>query len=179
MRQENIDKDCCCAAVRNFKQAQAQACSRPKIVHTIHGLAFHPYEKWWKNKIYITSEKYAAKFTDKIISVAQAMTDQALAAGIGRPEQYTKIFSGLDTSKYLAEHNPQQIRDEFNIPADAIVIATVARLFELKGHEYIIQAAQRLAAKHPKQSGFSSVTATCVQLSNNKSPRQIFRTAFV
>src|SRR5262249_50534349 len=25
----------------------------PAVVHTIHGLPFHPFEKWWRNRLYI------------------------------------------------------------------------------------------------------------------------------
>jgi hypothetical protein len=57
----------------------------PAIVHTIHGLAFHPYQSKWLNKFYISIEKSAARRTDFFVSVADAMTNQAIAAGIGRP----------------------------------------------------------------------------------------------
>ena len=56
----------------------------PAVVHTIHGLAFHPYQGEMLNKFYITVERSAAKRTDYFISVADAMTEQALAAGIGK-----------------------------------------------------------------------------------------------
>ena len=41
------------------------------------------------------AERLAASVTTHFVSVAQAMTRQYLAAGIGRPEQYSRIFSGF------------------------------------------------------------------------------------
>ena len=147
----NQQTDSCCPIVEKFQQAQAACTAKPRIVHTIHGLAFHPYQSNMLNKFYIAVEKNAAKHTDAFISVAQAMTDQALAAGIGRPEQFTKVFSGLETQNYLEAPPPQRIaelRQQWNIPPDAIVITKVARLFDLKGHEYVIDAARALAPKY-------------------------------
>ena len=40
------------------------ACNRPGVVHTLHGLSFHPYQDPWANRVYIAVEKAAAKRTD-------------------------------------------------------------------------------------------------------------------
>ncbi len=123
------------------RHAAAKA-GRMKIVHTIHGLPYHPYEKWWKNKVYIHLETKAARVSNAIISVANAMTDQALAAGVGTPDQYTTIYSGMEVADFL---NRPPAADEFrsslNLPADAVLVTQVARLAELKGHEFIVTAA--------------------------------------
>lgn len=127
--------------------------SKLKTIHTIHGLAFHPYQKAPTNKFYIAIEKMAARWTDAFISVADAMTQQALAAGIGRPEQFTTAYSAIEEDDFLTPLPAEQInafRAEYKIPQDAIVLITVARLAELKGHEYIIESAKKLAPKFPK-----------------------------
>jgi len=121
---------------------------RPKIVHTIHGLAFHPYQSNWLNKLYIAIGKSAAKRTDFFISVADAMTNQALAAGIGRPEQYITAYSAIEEDDFL-KPIPQECKKEFRlkyeIPEESIVLITIARLFMLKGHDYIIESAKQLS----------------------------------
>ncbi len=60
----------------------------PAIVHTIHGLPFGPFETPLKNRLYIALERWAARRCHAIVSVCDAMTTQALAAGVGRPEQF-------------------------------------------------------------------------------------------
>jgi glycosyltransferase involved in cell wall biosynthesis len=116
-----------------------------KIVHTIHGLPFHSYQRWWLNQLYIRLERSAAKHTDAIISVADAMTRQALAAGIGQTQQYTTIYSGMDVQPYL-NRTPQadEFRNSLNLPAGAVLVTQVSRLAELKGHEFILAAARRI-----------------------------------
>ncbi len=117
----------------------------PKIVHTIHGLPFHPYGNRFANRLYIALEKKAARRTDAIISVADAMTVQALAAGVGQPEQYTTIYSGMEVSAFLNRpDNTDEFRQSLGLTDDDVLVTQVSRLAELKGHEFILAAAERI-----------------------------------
>jgi glycosyltransferase involved in cell wall biosynthesis len=125
----------------------------PAVVHTIHGLAFHPYQGEMLNKFYIAVEKAAAKRTDFLISVADAMTEQALAAGIGKKGQFRTAYSAIDEDDFLKEIPQQEeaeFRRKYGIAEDAVVLVCIARLFMLKGHDYIIESAKELANKYPK-----------------------------
>src|SRR5690606_22815050 len=106
----------------------------PAVVHTVHGPPFHTFEKKWRNALYVLSERVAAKRCHTIACVAEAMREQYLQQKIGRAEQYTIVYSGMDTQPYL---NPQWSRDEvrceLGLAKDDIVIGTIARLAELKG----------------------------------------------
>ena len=120
----------------------------PAIVHTIHGLAFHPYQSRWLNKFYIAIEKSAAKRTDSFISVADAMTVQATTAGIGDTGQFITAYSAIEESDFLepiSQERREEFRSKYEIPKNAIVLVTIARLFMLKGHEYIIESARQLS----------------------------------
>lgn len=120
----------------------------PAVVHTIHGLAFHPYQSEWLNKFYIAVEKSAAKRTDFFITVADAMTEQALAAGIGERKKYVTAYSAIEEDDFLKtvpEEERKSFRLKYGIPEDAIVLVTIARLFMLKGHKYIIESAKQLS----------------------------------
>ncbi len=57
----------------------------------------------------------------------------------------------MDVEPFLhaAEHR-EAIRQEHGIPQDAIVIGKIARLFHLKGHEYVIEAASEVVRAHPR-----------------------------
>ncbi len=123
----------------------------PKIVHTIHGLAFHQYQNNWLNRFYISIEKRAAKRTDFFISVADAMTAQALAAGIGEPEKFITAYSAVDEGAFLQPIPQEEItefRVNYGISKGAVVLVTLARLFELKGHDYIIESAKVLSKRY-------------------------------
>jgi glycosyltransferase involved in cell wall biosynthesis len=125
----------------------------PAVLHTIHGLAFHPYQSEWLNRFYIAAEKSAAKRTDSFISVADAMTEQALAAGIGRREQFVTAYSAIEEEDFLSpipEDRRRAFRHKYEIPDEAVVLVTIARLFMLKGHDYIIESAKELSRRFDK-----------------------------
>ena len=125
----------------------------PVVLHTIHGLAFHPYQSQWLNRFYIAIEKSAAKRTDFFISVANAMTAQATAVGIGKPEQYVTAYSAIEEDDFLepiSEERKRDFRQKYEISKDSIVLVTIARLFMLKGHEYIIESAKQLSKRFEK-----------------------------
>lgn len=119
-------------------------------VHTIHGSPFHAYQSrlaWWA---YVFAERWAARRCDRLVSVADAMTAQYLAAGVGRPEQYLTVSSGMEVEPFLSPPVPrEEVRRRLGIPPDAVVACKVARLFELKGHDDLIEVARRLAPELP------------------------------
>jgi len=134
------------SAPRNDKMRQ----HLPAVVHTIHGLAFHPYQSGALNKFYIAVEKSAARRTDYFISVADAMTAQSIAVGIGKPEQYITAYSAIDEDDFLepiSQERRKDFRRKYGIGEDVVVLVTVARLFMLKGHEYIIESAKELSKR--------------------------------
>ncbi len=125
--------------------------NKPAVVHTIHGLAFHPYQGKRLNKFYIAIEKRAAKRTDCFITVADAMTQQAKAAGIGTEKNFVTAYSAIEEEDFLNPIEEDKIREfrvKYGISRAAIVFVTIARLFELKGHDYIIESAKELAKKY-------------------------------
>jgi glycosyltransferase involved in cell wall biosynthesis len=123
----------------------------PVVVHTIHGLPFGPFESAVKNRFYIALERWAARRCHAIVSVCDAMTEQALEAGVGRREQFQTVYSGMDVDAFLNPRRPrEEVRRELRLADDEVAFATVARLFELKGHEDIIAVAQRVLAANPR-----------------------------
>ena len=128
----------------------AWVANRPAIVHGIHGLSFHPYQSQWLNRFYIAAERAAAKRTDYFISVANAMTNQIKAAGIGVDKPYVTAYSAIDEEQFLgaiADERREAFRRQYDIPAEAVVLVTIARLFMLKGHDYIIESAKELSKR--------------------------------
>jgi glycosyltransferase involved in cell wall biosynthesis len=128
----------------------AARCDVPVIVHTIHGLPFHPYQAGWINKLWIMLERRAAKRCHAIISVADAMTKQALAAGVGSPGMYSTIYSGMEVGPFVSpKFSRQEIRAELKIPSDRLVFGTIARLQPLKGHDDLLACAAKVIERVP------------------------------
>ena len=121
----------------------------PLVVHTIHGLAFGPYDSFLKNQLYIRAERYAAKRCDRIYAVAQAMIDQCLAAKIGRPEQFKVVYSGMELERFLNARPDPALRSQLGIPENVRVIGAVARLFPRKGYEDFFPVAAKVLQRCP------------------------------
>ncbi|HZW08936.1 MAG TPA: glycosyltransferase [Phycisphaerales bacterium] len=130
------------------------------ICHTIHGPPFMPVEGGavrrakirLKNRIYTVAERFAARRCHVIISVADAMTEQFLARGIGRESQYVTVRSGMETGSFLVAapgEDRASVRRELGLDERDFVIGTVARLAEHKGHDDILDALGDDLRGHP------------------------------
>src|SRR5688500_5526398 len=117
----------------------------PAIVHTVHGAPFGPYDPWPRRTFYRWCERYAARRCHTLISVADAMTDLMVDAGVAPRDKFTTIYSGMDVEPFLrANEHRDRVRRELGYEPQHVVIGKIARLFELKGHEDVIAAAREL-----------------------------------
>ena len=123
----------------------------PCVVHTVHGAPFHPYQSWPTRKFYQWSERWAAKRCHRLISVADAMTDLMVDAKVADRSKFVTINSGMDVEPFVsADQSRDEVRRRLGIESDQIVVGKIARLFHLKGHEYLLAAAQRVVQENPK-----------------------------
>ena len=128
----------------------ARLAGAPIVVHTLHSLVFHDYQPWLVNRALWAAKKACAPMTDHFISVSEAVRRKALAERIGRPEQHTTIYSGMELDWFLhAAVDGATIRRELGISLDAPVVGKIARLFPLKGHEQFLDAAPAIVEGSP------------------------------
>jgi len=128
----------------------AKLAGTPIIVHTLHSLVFHDYQPWAVNRLWWVVKKLCAPMTDHFISVSSIISQKAIAAGIGPPEKFTTIYSGMELDWFLDSNvDPAAVRREFGIPEDAPVVGKIARLFSLKGHDQLLDAAPEVVRRHP------------------------------
>jgi glycosyltransferase involved in cell wall biosynthesis len=122
----------------------------PIVVHTLHSLVFHDYQPWLVNRLWWVVKKLCAPMTDHFISVSSVISQKAIAAGIGPPDKFTTIYSGMELDWFLnSTVDPAAVRREFGIPEDAPVVGKIARLFNLKGHDQLLDAAPEVVRRHP------------------------------
>jgi len=122
----------------------------PAVIHTVHGAPFHPYQPWWVRKFFAACERWAARRCHRLVCVADAMTELMVGEGVAKREKFTTVYSGMDVEPFLkATEHRDKIRRELGISSDAIVIGKIARLFHLKGHTYVIEAATEVIRSNP------------------------------
>jgi glycosyltransferase involved in cell wall biosynthesis len=122
----------------------------PIIIHGVHGMSFNRTQRPWVQRAYRDLERYCAKFTDKIITVADAMIDQTVAAGVAPREKCVTVYSGMETERFdPGRYDRVALRAKLGIPTDAVVVGTVARMFTNKGYEQLIPAMPRIVQQAP------------------------------
>lgn len=132
-------------------RSAAYAARAPRIVHTIHGMSFNRTQPAAVRATYRWLERKAGRYTDAFITVADAMIDQSVAAGLGLRERFTTIRSGLDTSLFAPSPSERErYRQAWGINDDEVVVGTVARLFQNKGYDEILAAMPAMIAGCPR-----------------------------
>lgn len=127
----------------------ATAAGVPVVVHTVHGQAFTPYEKSWRNAVYILAEKFAAGRCCKIFAVAQAMIDQCVAKKIAPKEKYMVVYSGMETTKFISAKRDEALCRKLGLTPGSPVVMTLARLFPQKGYEFVPEAFAKVVETIP------------------------------
>lgn len=124
----------------------------PHVVHTPHGQVFTGYAGRILTAVFILLERWAARFTDRMIALTEQEIQDHLARKIGKPEQFVSIPSGIDIEQFctrsLASQRPS-VRASLGLPPDACLIGSVGRLESIKGHAYLLEAFTILAPRFP------------------------------
>ena len=132
-------------------RAAAHALRIAAIVHTVHGPPFYPDQNRAERIFSVWCERWAARRCHALVSVADAMTDLMVDAGVAPREKFTTVYSGMDVDAFLrSEEHRQRQREALGYQADDVVIGKIARLFHLKGHEDVIQAARHVIRAVPQ-----------------------------
>ena len=123
----------------------------PVIVHTIHGAPFHPYQSWPARRFFQACEWSAARHCDHFISVADAMTDLLVDGRVAGREKFTTIYSGMDVEPFrTANEHREATRKSLGYAPEHVVIGKIARLFRLKGHDDLLDAAGEVIRRIPQ-----------------------------
>ncbi len=111
--------------------------NRPCIVRTRH-LALP-----------ITSKFTYSVLPDHVVTVSKFVENYLVKAGVPG-EGITTIPTGVDFSRYDRSAVQGNLRDELGLPADALLVGTVAILRAKKGHAEILDAAPEVLKRFPK-----------------------------
>lgn len=131
-------------------RAAAWAEGVPAVVHTVHGLPFHERQPWYVHRGYVALERWAARRCHHLIAITPAMAQAFVAEGIAPAQRFTVIPSGVVLDDW--QHHPLQrghVRRELGMDPDAPLIALVARLDPLKGHDDLIDVLPQLIGALP------------------------------
>ncbi len=123
-------------------RAAAQIAGVPRVVHTVHGWSFNDTQASVVARLYRLLERAAARGTDRIVCVSEADRRQGIASGIGRPEAYRLVRSGIDPEEFVARPGARaRVRESLGIGPGELLVGTVACLKPQKAPLDLVEAA--------------------------------------
>lgn len=123
----------------------------PVIVHTIHGVPFHPYMHRLVRQSYILVERLCAKISNALVAVSHRIVQDCLQYGVGRKDQFVVIRSSFKSEQYLNNSSPTDaIRKSLGVAPDEFLIGKISRLSDQKGHAALLQVLPAVFRQHPR-----------------------------
>ncbi|MBI4619597.1 MAG: glycosyltransferase family 4 protein [Desulfobacterales bacterium] len=120
------------------------------VVHTPHGHIFYGYYGKIKTKLFILLEKLTASLTDKIITLTRKEREEHIQFNISKPHKFVVIHSGVPLENFSKNlDNADELKKSLGIPITDLIVGTVGRLVEIKGHRYLLDAARLVLNKVP------------------------------
>ena len=97
----------------------------PTVVYTVHG--WWPIEQYHglKRKLLIYAERFASKFSDKIVFLCKRDLEKARIWKVGKEKQYVIIHNAIIPPQTFEKG---ALRRELNIPENVKIVGNVARL---------------------------------------------------
>ncbi len=117
----------------------------PTIIHTPHGHVFHSYFSALKENLFIFLERWAAKKTHRLVALTQKCCDEHLELGVGKPEQWTVIPSGVSEQSITDySYKRKEILEGLGISPERKIIGFIGRLAPIKGCRFLIWALPKI-----------------------------------
>lgn len=119
-----------------------------KVVYTRHSV-FPPSKKISRGLGKIINGIINNHYSDAIIAVAEAAKDNLTDTGV-KESKIRVVLNGVDGLSQVSTDEKRVIRERFNLPDGYKAVSIVARLEDIKGHDYFIDAADMLLKKGHK-----------------------------
>lgn len=129
-----------------------------KVIYTRHSV-FKPSKKISQGPGKLINGMINNYLADGIIAVAEAAKENLTDTGVSA-KKIRVILNGVDALKETSESEKSQLRERFGVKSGEKVVSIVARLEDIKGHEYFIEAADELIKKGIKARFFIAGTGS-------------------
>jgi glycosyltransferase involved in cell wall biosynthesis len=124
------------------------------VVYTVHGFVLQEELRAYKRALYGFMERLGAKHRAHTIAVSKADYGALLAAGVVRREACSVVYNGIGAIDFLGRGIS---RKELGLPAEGLIVGTIANLYENKGIDILIQAIAQLRPEAQR-----SITAVAI-----------------
>ncbi|MCD8180771.1 MAG: glycosyltransferase family 4 protein [Firmicutes bacterium] len=116
-----------------------------KVVYTRHSV-FEPSKKISKGLGKIINGMINNHYADSIIAVADAAKKNLTDTGV-KESKISVILNGVTALSQVSADERRITKERFNLPDGYKAVSIVARLEDIKGHDYFIEAADKILQK--------------------------------
>ncbi|HBU69269.1 MAG TPA: hypothetical protein DEE98_02675 [Elusimicrobia bacterium] len=125
--------------------------SRPVIISTVAA----PVEEYdvhqFRKIIYTFLDKLTEKIDDHFIAVTESIKNGILRVHKISPDKISVIHNGIELDHFSPEKTDSEtFRKELNIDSSVKLIVSIGRLSNVKGFEYLIEAAKLIFKENPE-----------------------------
>jgi len=130
-------------------------CQRRKIitVHTFHGNVLSGYFGRVKSFLFLMTERFMAKFTDRIIAISQSQKRELVNVyKIDSPKKISVLKLGFDLLPFQTSHRQKgTLRKKLGISNDTLLVGIVGRMAPIKNHRMFLEAGKQLIENQDKK----------------------------
>ena len=123
----------------------ARLCHTPVVVHTFHGLSFHPYQSRIRRTAYRWLERSTRRFAHGFLAVAPRVAEQAVEERLAPPGRIQVVPSAVDLGRIPERFDPLA-RRVLGVPRGTALIGTVGRIDAQKAPLDFIRMAAAIGA---------------------------------
>jgi glycosyltransferase involved in cell wall biosynthesis len=116
----------------------------PVVISSEHNIYREKEKRLYRRII----NKVLSGCTDKVIAVSEAVENDMLAYDGISPSKIMVIYNGVDMERFSPERKYFNIRREFSIDDDSVVVGFIGRLVHNKGLEYLLMAFGQVKQRH-------------------------------
>ena len=121
----------------------------PVVVHTFHGFGFHEGQPWLKKWIYVLAERLAGTLSTALVFVSRENEFYAKGYGLGNPEDYVLIRSGIKLGDFPARCDAVEKKKSLGLKPEARLVLSVGNFKPQKNPEDFLAAARIVAQSQP------------------------------
>jgi glycosyltransferase involved in cell wall biosynthesis len=135
-----------------YGRISAKLAGVPIILSTRHRFEDSKQEKNYRLLSWLDTLTMA--FSTKIIAVSKTVRDYIIQWHRINPTKVVTLYNGIDTNKYKADNNGNDLLNKFNLDKNRLTIGFIGRLVEVKGLDYLLDAAAEIIKKKKKEVQF-------------------------
>jgi len=135
-------------------QVAARMAGVPVVVNTIHGFYFHDRMPPLARHFYVAVERFAARFSDLVLSQNPEDVDTAIRERIVPPGRIRVLGNGIDLSRFdparVNADTAERARASLGIPPGVPVVGFVGRRVPEKGLPELLRAMRIVTERVPR-----------------------------